>query len=135
MNKKGQSIMSEYVMIFFMVIAAVAAMTVYVQRGFEARIHDARNYMIDSVINSSACDANCMQAAGGNIFYEYEPYYALTLASTQHNDKDSSTSTNGAAISIGAIYTKYLNEDSNGTVTSTQAPPCASANPVPLWCH
>ena len=60
MNNKGQSILSEYVMIFFVVIAAAVAMTIFVQRGFEARIHDARNFMINSVINSSVCDANCL---------------------------------------------------------------------------
>ena len=79
MNNKGQSILSEYVMIFFVVIAAAVAMTVFVQRGFEARVHDARNFMIDSLINSGACDANCVQAAGGNIGHEYEPYYTQTL--------------------------------------------------------
>ena len=134
MNNKGQTILSEYVLIFFVVIAALTALTVFVQRGLEARIHDARNFMVNSVINSGACDANCMQATGGNIFYEYEPYYELMLSNAQHNDKNTSTATNGAAISIGAIYTKYLNEDTNGVSTSIQAAPCASANPVPLWC-
>ncbi len=75
MNNKGQAVLSEYVMIFFVVIAALVAMTTFVQRGFEARIHDARNFMINAVINSSVCDANCLAATGGNISYEYEPYY------------------------------------------------------------
>ena len=67
MNNKGQTILSEYVMIFFVVIAAAVAMTVFVQRGLEARIHDARNFMITTVTNSGACDANCLNAAGAPV--------------------------------------------------------------------
>jgi hypothetical protein len=135
MNNKGQSVMSEYVLIFFVVIAAVAALTVLVQRTFEGRVHDARNFMIDTLINSNACDANCRQATGGNIYYEYEPYYSLSLSDVQHNLNDTTTSTTGNPQAIGAIYNNELNEATTTVSTSTQAPPCASLNPVPAWCN
>ena len=135
MNNKGQSILSEYVMIFFVVIAGVAAVATFVQRGLEARIHDARTFMINSVINSGACDANCVQAAGGNISYEYEPYYAQMLLDVGHNEQVNTGATTSAVNwSIGAVYTKSVNEAATINSASTQLPPCASANPVPSWC-
>ena len=78
MNNKGQTILSEYVMIFFVVIAAAVAMTVFVQRGFEARIHDARNFMIIRWSTAASVTPIVCNATGGNISYEYEPYYTAT---------------------------------------------------------
>lgn len=126
MNKKGQSILSEYVMIFFVVIAALVAMTSFVRRGLNARIHDARNYMIDSVSNNNVCDANCVQAAGGKIAYEYEPYYTQMIADVYQNSQASTGITNGSAAEIGAIYTKSLNNLTRGTSTSFQLPPACA---------
>jgi len=130
MNNKGQAVLSEYVMIFFVVIAAAAAMTTFIQRGFEARIHDTRNFMINSVINSGACDANCLKAAGaaGNqIPYEYEPYYAQMLSDVQHNEAENTGATTGNAQVMGAVYTRSLNEATKIISTSSQLPPkCAN---------
>lgn len=132
MNNKGQSVLSEHVMIFFVVIAALVAMTTYVQRGFEARIHDTRDYMINAV--NSVCDVNCQQAAGGNIYYEYEPYYSQRLSYVLHNEVYSNSETPGINESIGAIYYKWGNESTQAISTSAQLPPaCAGANP-PAYC-
>ena len=137
MNNKGQAVLSEYVMIFFVVIAAAVAMTTFVQRGFEARVHDARNFMVDSVVNSGACDANCMMATGatGNqIPYEYEPYYAQILSDVGNNKQENAGETPGNAQVLGAIYTKSTNEATTTISTSNQMPPeCAGANP-PSYC-
>jgi len=127
MNNKGQSILSEYVMIFFVVIAALVAMTTFVQRSLEARVHDARNYMIDSVINSNVCDANCVAATGGAIGHEYEPYYALMNSSVQQNEAEGLGETPGNAKAIGAIYYKTGNESAQTNSTSVQLAP-GSAN-------
>ncbi len=128
MNNKGQAVLLEYVMIFFVVIAAAVAMTTFVQRGIEARVHDARNFMIDAVINNSVCDANCMQAAGGDISYEYEPYYAQMLSDVAHKSQENAGATTSSVNwSIGAVYTKATNEQTNTISTSTQLPPeCAN---------
>jgi len=129
MNNKGQAVLSEYVMIFFVVIAALVAMTVYLQRGFEARLHDARNFMVDSVINNSqVCDNDCKAAAGGNISHEYEPYYAQMLSDVGRNEAESAGATPSAVNwSIGAVYTKSVNETTTANATSTQLPPqCAN---------
>ena len=127
MNNKGQTILSEYVMIFFVVIGAAVAMTTFVQRGFEARIHDARNFMVNSVVNSGACDANCLKAtgaAGKQIPYEYEPYYAQMLTNVGHSEQvNTGATTSGVNWSIGAVYTKAVNEATTTNSTSYQLPP------------
>jgi hypothetical protein len=132
MNNQGQAVLSEYVMIFFVVIAALVAMTTYVQRGFEARIHDARNLAMNAVVSSGACDANCLQATGGNLFYEYEPYYAVSGANVQQDGTDTTGATKGNPQALGAIYTKSTNESTGTVGVSCQLPPeCAGAS-VPL---
>ena len=139
MNNKGQAVLSEYVMIFFVVIAAVAAMTVFVQRGFEARLHDARNFMVNSVVASGACDANCLKAAGATdnrIPYEYEPYYAQMLSDVSRNEQQNSGATTGNPQSLDTIYTKSMNDATATISTSNQLPPgCADGtNPKPAYC-
>jgi len=132
MNNKGQAVLAEYVMIFFLVIAALVAMTTFVHRGLQARIHDARNYMINVAIN--ACDANCLQATGGQIANEYEPYYSQLISDAQRNEVDGSGATTGNAALIGARYMKSTNESSTTSATSNTLPPeCAAANP-PAYC-
>jgi len=139
MDNKGQSILAEHSMVFFVVIAALVIMTVYVQRALQARIHDVRNYVIGQVMNnSSVCDANCVAAAGGNITYEYEPYYEIVGSTVQ----SASTDTTGATpslvnYSIGGKYIKGFNSQTAMSATSAQLPPeCADgANPKPFFCN
>ena len=139
MNKKGQAVVSEYVMIFFVVIAAVVAMTTYVKRGYQARIHDARNFAVDSIMNSGACDANCLAATGapGNqIPYEYEPYYAQMMVDVGNTSNDSSTATTGNPAIMGAKYGRSTNEATTSITTSDQLPASCSDGSAnkPSWC-
>jgi uncharacterized protein (UPF0333 family) len=127
MNNKGQTILAEYVMIFFVVIAAATAMTTFVQRGFEARVHDTRDFAINSVLSNSVCDANCVRAAGGNIFYEYEPYYAAMTSDVQQNQASNTEATAGNIQVIGGVYRNSLNEATTTNSVSYQLPPaCAN---------
>lgn len=75
-GKNGQSSLPDYVVTFFIVIAAAVAMTVYIQRSLQAKTKDARDYMVG--LAASECGPDCRAAAGisGNgIPREYEPYY------------------------------------------------------------
>ena len=101
MNNKGQTVLSEHVMVFFVVIAAIVAMTIFVQRSFEARIHDARNFMINGIMNSDVCDANCLAATGNAIHYEYEPYYAFSDSFVSQNKVDNQGAASGNSQVIG----------------------------------
>jgi len=133
MNNKGQSVFSEYVMILFVVIAALVAITGFVQRGLQARIHDARNYMINGVIN--ACDANCTMAAGDAIAYEYEPYYQQELSFVQQNSMDTAGETPGNRQVFGAVYSQAVNESTSAVTTSYQLPSlCAGTGSRPAYC-
>jgi hypothetical protein len=128
MDNKGQAVLAEHVMVFFVVIAALVAMSTFVQRTFEARIDDARDYMINAVSNSSVCDANCVAASGGDIHHEYEPYYLQQLSDVQSNGTDKSGIMPGSATSIGAIYLKSIHEGTTTISTSCQLPPqCADS--------
>jgi hypothetical protein len=127
MNNKGQASLSEYVMIFFVVIAAIVAMTVFVQRSLEGRIHDARNFMISSIADSKVCDTNCLNATGGSIANEYEPYYSLILSDVQQNAQENSGLTQGNSAETGSKYIKNTNDLTQTIATSKQLPPqCAS---------
>lgn len=122
MNNKGQAILAEYVMILFVVIAALVAMSTFVQRGFEARIHDAKNFMINAVTNSSVCDADCLAATGGNIAYEYEPYYSVQLSGVQSNSEERAGATSGNALAFGAKYYNSISEDTRTNTAGCQLP-------------
>ena len=136
MNNKGQAVLSEHVMVFFVVIAAIVAMTTFVQRSFEARIHDAKDFMINSVMSNSVCDANCMAATGGKIDEGYEPYYSQMLADTTHKEEENEGETPGNPAAIGAIYSNAVKEKTKTISTSAQLPPeCADGpNPKPAYC-
>jgi hypothetical protein len=130
MNNKGQTVLSEHVMIFFVVVAALVTMTTFVQRGFEARIHDARNFMINSVMNNNVCDSNCMAATGNQIGNEYEPYYTQLISDTERNEEEYKGATQGSPAAIGAIYVNTMNEESKTFSISGQLPSeCAGPNP------
>lgn len=72
--------MGQYALVFFVVIAAVTAMTIYVRRGLQGRIRDARTHMIDTIKT---------RADIGDIPLAYEPYYInreSNRLATQHEE-------------------------------------------------
>ncbi|MFZ5800498.1 MAG: hypothetical protein ACOY3D_03850 [Candidatus Omnitrophota bacterium] len=63
-NASNAQSLAEYVLIVALVISAVIAMQVYVQRGLQARYRDASRMLIDK-----------MRDSGADADYQYEPYY------------------------------------------------------------
>jgi len=122
-SHSGQSILSEQMMIFFIVIGVVVAVTVYVQRTFKARIHDAQDFMINSVADNNVCDANCLMATGNKISNEYEPYYQQLTAQSQMQREQDLTAAQGNANVIGAVYRKFFNQEIQTSSFSNQLPP------------
>ena len=45
-TRKGQAIMGEYMLVIFVAVGTIVAMTVYFKRAWQARVFDARNYML-----------------------------------------------------------------------------------------
>ena len=83
-NNRGQAFLSEHVVTFFIVIAAVTAMTIFIQRSIQGKIKDSRDYMVG--LAAGQCDADC-QAASGGITREYEPYYANAASAVIRNSE------------------------------------------------
>jgi hypothetical protein len=90
-NSRGQSVSGEYVMVFFLALGAIAAMSVFFQRTLQGRIRDARNSMVGIV------RAYNYQ---GNIGYEYEPYYTDTDSNIQRRSSVDSRLLSGGVSGI-----------------------------------
>ncbi len=109
-TNRGQATIAEYVVIFFLVIGAIVAMSTYVQRTLQGRIHDGRNYMI----------REAAKAHQGNIHYEYEPYYGYVGSNIARSSDDTSRLLEGLGT---GIYRKSLNQTVITNTISQQAPP------------
>jgi len=116
-NRNAQAVMGEYVVVIFLVMAVLTGMTVYFKRAVQARIYDARNYMIGEVRVRTAGLFN------GNLYKEYEPYYA-NVASTLYRTMDDRTTlmSSGPAASSG-IFRKVYNEETAARSNSLTLPP------------
>ncbi len=126
-GKKGQSSLPEYVVIFFIVIATVVAMTVYIQRSIQAKVKDSRDYMVSVAANE--CGPDCRAAAGisgSGIPREYEPYYGKVDSQTSRNSSVSANLIGGGDRADRQFY-KNTEETVETTSTSTQLPPGAAA--------
>lgn len=120
--RKGQLVMSEYVLLFFVVVASISAMTLFVQRALQARHRDAKMYAVD--LAAQACEqvsiggVDCMGAAGVNGFaYEYEPYYGESKANIGRKSADKKV------IDGTGKWGKHFTERTEIGSTSAQLPP------------
>jgi hypothetical protein len=102
--------MVEYLVIFFLVIGAIVAMTTFIQRTLQGRIRDGRNYMI----------REAAKAHGNAIHYEYEPYYGYTGSNVIRKTDDSTRLFEGGGTGIAS---KTLNQTVISNTISQQAPP------------
>ncbi len=71
-DNKGQGIAVQYVLVFFIVIAFVSSMSVYVRRVLQSRIQGAGDFLVKQVY---AIHSNAEMNFLGNLVREYEPYY------------------------------------------------------------
>lgn len=111
-RKNGQSSLAQYVMVFFMAIGTIVAMTTFVQRALQARIRDTRIYMMNNIKNYANIS--------NNFTYEYEPYYANVSTVVQRNRTEQIRLIGGGAT---GIFRKNLNAFTSGDTNSVQAPP------------
>jgi hypothetical protein len=113
-NKNAQAISGEYALLIFLVLAVLGGMSVYFRRAIQARIHDARDYMIGEVRARTAGEFD------GNLYKEYEPYYIKTLANVVRRTSDRTTLLPGDS---SGIFRKEYDEAVSVVVNSTTAPP------------
>ena len=128
-NQRGTIFLSEYAVTFFLVIAVVTAMAVYVQRAFQARLRDARHYMIENV--KSVCtdgdNVNCLRAAGNSIGGQYEPYYTQVSSAVNREDQSQKGLLASGAGTSG-IFVGKESANNLGSSWSNQLPPVNAVN-------
>ncbi|MBN1870028.1 MAG: hypothetical protein JW847_05580 [Candidatus Omnitrophica bacterium] len=113
-NRNAQAVMGEYVVVIFLVMAVLMAMTMYFKRALQARIHDARDYMVTEVRARSAGSFN------GDLYREYEPYYTNTLSNVARAiEFETRLLPSGSS----GIFQKIFNEILSVSVNSETAPP------------
>ena len=111
---KAQAVMGEYVLVFFLAIGMATAMTIYFKRGVQARIHDARDAMLNIVVNRTAGYYT------GNIQIGYEPYYGNTVSTVVRREN---TTTNLLPGATTGIFRKTFDEVTAVETFSETAPP------------
>lgn len=123
-HNKGQVLASEYVMIFFLVVGMIFAMSMYMRRGLQARIYDARNLMAKHV-NAVGHETGAV----GNFYAEYEPYYAESTSQvTRKTGSIERLMAGGPKTTSGIYEVEYTPGLVNTTanVFSTTKPPDAA---------
>jgi len=113
-NRKAQAVIGEYIVLISMVLAAIVAMTVYFRRAVQARIYDARNYMVSEVARRSAGNFS------GDLYPEYEPYYTETNATVHRYSDDKSRLLAGG---VTGIFQREYNEIVETYMNSETLPP------------
>jgi hypothetical protein len=110
----AQAVMGEYVLLIVLVMAVLMAMGVYFRRAMQARIHDARDYMINGVRNQTAGYFD------GTLYKEYEPYYGNTSAIVSRDIDDETRVMPGGTT---GIFRKIFDEEMGVVVNSDTASP------------
>jgi len=108
--------MGEYVVVIFLVVTAISTMMIFIRRGMQARIHDARDYMVNEVRERTRGQF------AGNLYREYEPYYVNTSVQEIARDaRHQKTLTQGGS---SGIFGMDVNEstDVSGAVSITLPP-------------
>ncbi|MCA9398114.1 MAG: hypothetical protein KC618_00065 [Candidatus Omnitrophica bacterium] len=111
-NKKAQAVSGEYVLLFFLVIGMMTAMSIYFRRTIQARIYDANGTMFN-IVKDRTTGLNIV----GNLYTEYEPYYANTQSIVERN-----TATTEELFQGGGAKVSY-DEETIMRTNSVTAPP------------
>ena len=118
-NHHGQTTAMEYVMMFFLVSALLAAMSVYVKRAVQGRMRDARRFMVLEVN-----DVYTGNIALGNLALEYEPYYLDSVSSRSQDIQDTQRLIGSTLPTASSgIYQAEYDEVTGTRTLSNTAPP------------
>lgn len=98
--KKGQNV-AEYAILIALVVGAVVAMQRFAQRGLQARIRDATQWMVRETVDL------------GNTA-QYEPYYSQSAYQTERTSEEFRGFDAGEAESLGTSRTTRRAADPEG---------------------
>lgn len=106
--------MGEYVLVFFIVVGLISAFTIYFKRAVQARMFDARNTMLNIVLNRT------QGYYTDSVQLEYEPYYGNTVSMVIRSEDTKINLQPGLRT---GIFIKTLNEITAVQTQSETAPP------------
>ena len=110
-NFNKAQVLGEYALTLFLVVGVMTAMTVYIRRVLQARLFDARKYMINTVKSAPHV---------GKLKMEYEPYYVDTKSMTDQSIVEQDKLLGGGHT---GIFRKTFDDVTNVQTNSTQLPP------------
>ena len=113
-TNKAQAVMGEYVLVFFVVIGMATAMTIYFKRAVQARVFEARNAMLNMVLNRT------QGYYTGDVQIGYEPYYGNTISTTARRENAATELLPGATT---GIFRKTFDDVTAVQTQSQTAPP------------
>ena len=114
-NNKAQAITVQYVIIFFIVLGVIAAMSTYVQRALQGRIRDASIFMGRTV----------NEVYTGPIYVSYEPYYTNSESLRDVDSQQTRQLYQSFPLSSG-IFQLDVNDTTVSQTATNQAPPRAA---------
>ncbi|OGX06010.1 MAG: hypothetical protein A2Z88_05985 [Omnitrophica WOR_2 bacterium GWA2_47_8] len=121
-QKNGQAVLGEYVLLFFLVVAGITAMSVYMKRAIQGRLRDSRQYMQRMVLNTLR-DQSIPGDPDPQIWAEYEPYYMNRVTDTSSTIYDEKHLLPSGPGTTSGIYRSRIDETKVIKSTSNQAPP------------
>ena len=104
-------VLGEYALTFFLVVGVLTAMSVYIRRVLQAKMFDARKYMINTVKSAPHI---------GKIKLEYEPYYVATTSLTDESHQEELNVSGGGHT---GIFRKSFDDVTSVQTNSLQLPP------------
>ena len=119
-HTRGQ-VISEYAILFFLVVAVITAMTGYLRRVLQARIWDARNTMVNTIANTYYSDPS--NPSSYNMVYEYEPYYVQTQSKNTNDSTSTDSLLSAGSINTTGIFNKEFIAVTTGQTQGQQLPP------------
>ena len=126
-KRSKAQVLSTYVTTIFIIISVAVGMTIYLKRGLQARIEDARKFAVGQVRNFYiGCYYSGETTIPGNIPLEYEPYY-LERATNVARDTNQNENYifNGAGGGRSAFRHTYNDTTVVNTQQWTKPPICA----------
>jgi len=103
-------VIGEYAITIAILISALVAMTVYARRALQARMHDAKEYMVSEA-----------SQGGVTILSEYEPYYG-------DSQSESSTTSDEQTVLAPGLDTKVFSGRTEISGRTRQLPPSAAGD-------
>lgn len=110
-KSRAQATMTEYMVMIFIVVGMMTAMSAFIKRVLQGRVYDARNFAVNMIKEQTEGKYR------GPVYYAYEPYYANSTSIIDSKEAITSKLLGGGA------STREFDSDIITTSQSETAPP------------